>query len=279
MKIGRPLFALALLLSASVHASGSATFSINRNGGTRQETYQRSELDAAVAQASASAKPPSGNPVIVVHPTPLDLTGKRLSLESIGAGDDVNRIEPDFDLLCRRTGSGTQDGTVMEVDGAFSARGFAAWMISVAPNGAFQLPRNQIGEKVFAIGHRGAVDFAGKLSNQGGARFYCVVYASGFIQNFGIDIGNAPTPSDETFGQKYAPRGKMFVIRHEKSTAALGQVHTQNKGGWLNMEVVSPDGSSVRTTHFDFFRSYALGMFEFDEHEAVTEVRAFAAAK
>jgi hypothetical protein len=190
----------------------------------------------------------------------------------------MSTIEGSFDVLARKTNAESRELTVLEADSAFSTRGISDRWITVGENGKVNVSDRLRNEKVFAIGSQGAIGFKGKLSHTDGPqRYYAVLYPKGFVEKAGADLRIAGTagksldnPNATLFKSKYAPEGKVFSIRTEKSTRQNGQVHIQFGEEWDNMEI-----NGVRQSQLDFMREHAVGIVEFDADGKVLSVRKF----
>lgn len=179
----------------------------------------------------------------------------------------MEKLEERFDVLTRkRTPSRNKNG-LHEVDEAFFAKGIPEEKMIITKNHGLSIEKSSSGDRVFAIGHKGAIDFQGGYSVGAGERYYGVVYKKRFIKHYGDDLriaGDAGkslhTPSATNFAQTSATKNKTFVIRSENSTRTQGQVHVQFKEGYDMMDI---DGNL--TTQKDWLNKHVQGVVEFDK--------------
>ncbi len=206
---------------------------------------------------------------------------KTKDLAAVRVGRNMGEIEQEFDVLARKasdSGITKQKGTMIhEVDAAFAAPGGIIDRSVLVGSQGIQVSNFSGGEKVFAVGHQGAVQFQGKLSTRGGERYYAILYPKGFVKAFGEDLRtvgvggiSGKTPPAATFAQEYAPRGHAFVVRAENSTRDQGQVHVQFGYQWDRMNI---NGETMSQT--EFMRKQAIGIVEFDVDGKILQIRRF----
>ncbi len=194
---------------------------------------------------------------------------------TVRPGASMADIEKHFDTIARKASAPKNTGDVHEVDTAFSSGGIATRHIHVSKNGHIDVP-GESGEKVFAVGHTGAINFMGKKSNEGGERYYALIYPKGFVRNYGADLNEANhittgTATGDKFKQIAQERGKVFVIRKESTNSTTGgqvHLHTSDEFKYLNVdgEVISQIG---------WMQKNAIGVVEFDHSGRVLMVRSF----
>lgn len=194
---------------------------------------------------------------------------------NVRPGASMAEIEKHFDTIARKASAPKNTGEVHEVDTAFSSGGIATRHIHVAKNGHIDVP-GESGEKVFAVGHVGAINFMGKRSNEGGERFYALIYPKGFVRNYGADLKEANhvttgTATGEKFKKIAEEKGKVFVVRKESTNSTTGgqvHLHTSDEFKYLNIdgEVISQIG---------WMQKNAIGVVEFDHSGRVLMVRSF----
>ncbi|MCB0412681.1 MAG: hypothetical protein KDD50_00005 [Bdellovibrionales bacterium] len=219
----------------------------------------------------------------------------------------MKNLEQDFDVLARKvrepdlllgqTPTDRKDWAFFEVDTAFleEMRGIPDAFIGIRPNGSldYEYTSNQ---KVYAVGHEGALKFHGFLSDNSSTpakgkgsnrqqrarkniwyenaqiRFYGVVFQKGFLKEFGAENQKATlvvSNKDFLSGKKInEDKRKVFQINFEFATQHLGQVHLN-----LNWENMIIDG--IHTSHVDFFREWALAIVEFDVDGNILRTKTF----
>lgn len=217
--------------------------------------------------------------------------GSSKLLTQIQLGTHISDIEVDFDVLARRTGA-NKDSTIKhihEVDLAFVrvfrgvTEAYANPRASSLSSGFIFQGGGGVGEKVFAVGHKGATDFRADVQKTE-ERFYALIFPKGFVNHFGHDLmtagkekASAREPNEQEFSKHKMPAkggdpdidiplSKMFFIRAEKSTPDLGQVDIHF--GWRDMIV---NGSRVNLA--DFFRHYALAVVEFTKTGRIIKIQ------
>jgi hypothetical protein len=200
-------------------------------------------------------------------------------LSKLHLGMHISAIEASFDVLARRTGANKDPDIehVHEVDLAFISAfsGITEAYANPKPTAdklSFQ-GGGGVGEKVFAVGHEGAVGFREDVAKTE-ERFYALIMPKGFISALGQNLmksggkgASAREPNEQEFSTHKMPAlngdpeidialDKMFFIRGEKSTAESGQVDIHF--GWRGMIV-----NDEATSHANFFRQHVLGVIEF----------------
>ena len=208
-------------------------------------------------------------------------------------GMHMTEVETQYDIIARKSsapGGGMIPGAVHEVDLAFldGMRGIPTVRASLQPEGQIELGSDDGGgEKVYALGHTAALNFAGGLSNVGLERFYGVMYPKGFLSRYGVDLRaagvngkSASTPVDADFARGYMhdnknpdnpqirlPEDKAFAIRAEDATPE-GQAHIHF--GRTNMNI-----HGKKTSQLDFFRMNAVGAVEYNLQGVVLNIKYF----
>ena len=201
-------------------------------------------------------------------------------------GESMVDIEGRFDVLARKTSSSTRrPGAIQEVDLALldENKGFADFKGSIGPEGKVSVAEGQ-SERVYSVGHKGALEFQGGLSNQGGERAYGVLYPKGWVERYGDDMrkmgpsgGTAREPNATEFasgsfqeGGKNIPinQEKAFLIRAEESTSELGQVS-------MHFDRAMMEFHGEQMSMLDFLRKSAIGVVEFDLSGNVVYVNIF----
>ncbi|MCD1258375.1 hypothetical protein B5M42_005910 [Paenibacillus athensensis] len=208
-------------------------------------------------------------------------------------GIHMTEVENQYDVLARKSGSPEKDGSLIpgavhEVDLAFlnGMRGIPDYRATLTDKEPQIGGGDGGGEKVYALGHTGAINFEGELSNRGGARLYGVMFPKGFMDKYGLDLRtqgisgkSAQTPVDQDFAQGYMyddkeqthrvdiPSTKAFAIRAEDNTPD-GQAHIHF--GRSNMKV-----HGKKMSQLDFMRSFVTGVVEFNMQGFVINIKYF----
>jgi hypothetical protein len=238
------------------------------------------QLHGRLTQLGLRQTAPIESTAVVGRAKPAELTFIRL-------GTQMSAVEGLFDVLARRTGANKDPSIkhVHEVDLAFVQvfRGVTEAYANPRPEAkelAFQ-GGGGVGEKVFAVGHRGAVDFRNDVEKTE-ERFYALIMPKGFIETFGMDLrtrgsggASAREPNEAEFARHTMPpmngdpeiaipADKLFFIRAETSTP-LGQVDIHF--GWRDMLV-----RGEKINHADLFRRYVLAVVEFTKSGDIIKI-------
>jgi len=208
-------------------------------------------------------------------------------------GIHMSEIESKYDVLARKSGAPEKDGelipgAVHEVDLAFldGMRGIADYRVTLTEEEPVLGGGDGGGEKVYALGHTGAINFEGALSNRGGERLYGVLFPPGFMDRYGLDLRtkgisgkSAQTPVDQDFAQGYMyddkekthrveiPSTKAFAIRAEDNTPD-GQAHIHFSRSNMNIH-------GKKMSQLEFMRLFVIGVVEFNMQGFVINIKYF----
>jgi|GEM_PF-1933857 len=209
-------------------------------------------------------------------------------------GIHMSEIESKYDVLARKSGAPEKEGALIpgavhEVDLAFldGMRGIPNYRVTLKEEEKPELGGGDGGgEKVYALGHTGAINFEGALSNRGGERLYGVLFPSGFMERYGLDLRtkgisgkSAQTPVDQDFAQGYMyddkekthrveiPSTKAFAIRAEDNTPD-GQAHIHFSRSNMNIH-------GEKMSQLEFMRLFVIGVVEFNMQGFVINIKYF----
>lgn len=207
--------------------------------------------------------------------------------------ETMKDVEERYDVLGRKSSAPPVEapGAIHEADLAFleHMRGFPDIRATLNAQQQPTISEDPSGEKVYAVGSTGAINFGGVNSNVGGERCYGVLFPKGWVAKYGQELRNhdrsasAREPNVNEFAaHKYTDRGhysgqatevnlgadKAFAIRGEKATSQEGQVDIHYN--FSNMTI-----NGRQTSLIDFCRQSALGVVEFDLQGKVLHVRMF----
>lgn len=201
-------------------------------------------------------------PVIRVRTRP-PVASRELNIREFST---MNELESNFDVLARKAAAPTEEGSsvIHEVDSAFIAQGISQNYLAISQTGDLAIRSSTLGEKVFSVGHEGALNFQGVLSNTQGRRYYGLIFDRGFVSQNGADLrgysGAAQNnPNAQIFNERHSADGRVFTIRAENATREQGQVHIQNRGGYTRMEI---NGEVI--SQMDWMNRQVRGIVEFD---------------
>lgn len=177
----------------------------------------------------------------------------------------MQSMEAEFDVLARKTSTTT---FVSEVDVAMThiALGVPEFRVELF-DGKSRI-YSDLSQKVYAIGHRGSLDFQGALSRgsfHGSTRHYAIVLPKGFVETYGWQNEKQPGPSDNEKFLRLSEGKKLFQIHFEKATAEKGQVHLN-----LNWQNITIDGRQMSVAQF--VRDHVIAVVEFDRDGRILDI-------
>lgn len=171
-------------------------------------------------------------------------------------------IERSFDVLARRVFQ-PETGLVDEVDLAFVYKGFPEEKVVEIEK--LQLPKSRLMEKVYAVGHKGALAFRSHITTP--SRYYGVVFSRGTIDKISFRAyARTYTRSPRQLCKRYRETPSMgwFPRITERATAEFGQVHI-----YFQQSCGIDDGYS----RVSVMRDHVLAVVEFDQTGSIISIK------
>lgn len=177
---------------------------------------------------------------------------------------DMSSLEKHFDVFARKTDN--KSYFVSEVDMAFSDSMHGLPSVKIFKSDKTQHFRvDQIQEKVFAVGHAGAIGFGGKRSNTSSSnRYYGIVLPKGIIGRMSYkELFIPKTPRGISY-RDLLSSGKAFLVRKESDRK---QIHFNRK------VVIETDSDSI--DQFSLIRRLSIAVVEFNQDGDILRAKIF----
>lgn len=193
---------------------------------------------------------------VPVEKIKVDISAK----PNVRVGDSIYDLQAKFDVISRKTANLTDGSYAGEIEVALATGKIPKARLTIAKNDSVSVGEPMNGEKVFAVGFDGALNFQGKNSSTDRSRIYAVILPKGFLQKLAVMDSRGDMTRD-VFFSVYGASGKAFYIKFEKATAIDGQVHVHMGRDWahflLDHKIVRPD---------DIINEHIIQLVELDKH-------------